>query len=136
MTMQRSTDVVPIINYIPTSPPRMLCNFHVSEELSALFQNALNNTVKKGSFIDMWRGSKLTLTTNFRDMTFTDDLSESEANFDHNRRQHFSSTHGSELCFQIWHNLYPKSELGESFCYVMHQLCAQHCCCLLDTVLV
>ena len=83
-------------------------------------QNALNNTVKKGSFIDMWRGSKLTLTTNFRDMTFTDDLSESEANFDHNRRQHFSSTHGSELCFQIWHNLYPKSEFGQPFCYVMH----------------
>lgn len=99
-------------------------------------QNALNNTVKKGSFMDMWRGSKLTPNTNIRDMAFTDYLSESQTNFDHNRRQHLSSTHGSELCFQIWHNLYPESELGESFCYVMHQLCAQHCCRLLDTVLV
>lgn len=99
-------------------------------------QNALNNTVKKGSFMDMWRGSKLTPITNIWDMTFTDDLSESQTNFDHNRSQHLSSTHGSELCVQIWHNLYTKSELGQSFCYVMHQLCAQHCCCLLDTVLV
>ncbi|KAL9574580.1 hypothetical protein ACKAV7_001445 [Fusarium commune] len=57
-------------------------------------QNALNNTFKKGSFMDMWRGRKLMPTTNIRDMTFTDDLSESQTNSNHNRRQHLSSTHG------------------------------------------